>query len=49
MSYRIAAELEGKGACKNGRYQGKASKLVKRPKAEEILREYVGRMKVSEQ
>ncbi|XP_038046447.1 alanyl-tRNA editing protein Aarsd1-B-like isoform X2 [Patiria miniata] len=41
---QIAECLEGRGACKNGRYQGKANKLSKRSTAEETLHQYIPRL-----
>uniref|UniRef100_A0A4W3HMU3 Uncharacterized protein n=1 Tax=Callorhinchus milii TaxID=7868 RepID=A0A4W3HMU3_CALMI len=33
--------LDGKGAGKNGRYQGKANKMGKRPEVEALLRKHL--------
>ncbi|PIK54334.1 putative alanyl-tRNA editing protein Aarsd1-B [Apostichopus japonicus] len=41
---RIEEELKGKGIFKNGRYQGKATLLCNRDKAEKILREYTDKI-----
>ena len=38
---RVAEILEGKGAGKRGRYQGKANKLSKRGEADSLLREFI--------
>ena len=34
--------MEGKGAVKRGRYQGKANKLSKRPLVEKLILEKLG-------
>lgn len=39
MMCRVSELLQGKGAGKAGRYQGKANSLVKRAEAESLLRE----------
>ncbi|XP_033625327.1 alanyl-tRNA editing protein Aarsd1-B-like [Asterias rubens] len=41
---KVAELLEGKGACKNGRFQGKANKMSKRTIAEETLRQYTEKL-----
>ncbi|XP_022087093.1 alanyl-tRNA editing protein Aarsd1-like [Acanthaster planci] len=41
---KIAECLEGKGASKTGRYQGKANKMSKRSTAEEVLRSYTQKL-----
>lgn len=38
--FRIAEMLEGKGAGKKGRFQGKVSKIQKRTDVEKMLKEY---------
>lgn len=38
---KVAETLDGKGAGKQGRYQGKANKMSKRPKVEALLQQYV--------
>ncbi|XP_013394504.1 alanyl-tRNA editing protein Aarsd1-B isoform X2 [Lingula anatina] len=37
---KVSDLLEGKGFGKKGRFQGKANKLINRPKVEELLQEY---------
>lgn len=37
---RVAELLDGKGAGKKGRYQGKANKIQKRTDVEKMLRDY---------
>eukprot|EP00057_Strongylocentrotus_purpuratus_P032230 XP_787006.2 PREDICTED: alanyl-tRNA editing protein Aarsd1-B [Strongylocentrotus purpuratus] len=44
---RVASLLEGKGACKNGRYQGKATKLSKRSEAEKLLRDFTHKLNLN--
>ena len=39
--FRVAAILEGKGAGKQGKYQGKANKLSNRSQVEALLRQHL--------
>lgn len=39
--FRIAELLDGKGAGKNGRFQGKANKMQKRAEAEALIRSHL--------
>ena len=39
---RLLALLEGKGAGKNGKYQGKANKLAKRFEVVKLIRQHLG-------
>ncbi|XP_064644016.1 alanyl-tRNA editing protein Aarsd1-B-like [Lineus longissimus] len=38
---KVAGILDGKGAGKNGRFQGKANKMVNRQQAETMIREFI--------
>jgi misacylated tRNA(Ala) deacylase len=40
LTDRVAEALDGKGAGKKGRFQGKANKIQKRTDAEKMLRDY---------
>ena len=40
--FSIGELLDGKGAAKRGRFQGKANKLSKRPHAEKLILETLG-------
>ena len=40
--YRVGELLDGKGATKRGRYQGKANKLSRRPLVEKLILEKLG-------
>ncbi|XP_059812499.1 alanyl-tRNA editing protein Aarsd1 [Hypanus sabinus] len=41
LGAKVAGILDGKGAGKQGRYQGKANKMSKRPEVEALLQQYV--------
>ncbi|XP_071479718.1 alanyl-tRNA editing protein Aarsd1-B-like [Diadema antillarum] len=45
---KVATVLEGKGACKNGRFQGKATKLSKRSEAEQLLRQFSDKLTLND-
>lgn len=40
LMYRVSELLQGKGAGKAGRYQGKSNNLTRRAEAEALLQEY---------
>ena len=39
---RVAELIEGKGAAKKGRYQGKANRLSKKQHAEKLILDHLG-------
>ncbi|XP_072105760.1 alanyl-tRNA editing protein Aarsd1 [Mobula birostris] len=41
LGTKVAGILDGKGAGKHGRYQGKANKMSRRPEVEALLQQYV--------
>jgi len=49
MMCRVSELLQGKGAGKAGRYQGKANSLVKRAEAESLLREHSCKLTAGEE
>ncbi|XP_060719949.1 alanyl-tRNA editing protein Aarsd1 [Tachysurus vachellii] len=49
VGQRVAELLQGKGAGKNGRFQGKASSLAKRAEVEALLREHSRRRSEGEE
>jgi len=42
ICFRVAEIMEGKGAGKKGRFQGKINKIQKRTDVEKMLREHLG-------
>ncbi|XP_075418009.1 alanyl-tRNA editing protein Aarsd1 isoform X1 [Tenrec ecaudatus] len=45
---RVAEVLEGKGAGKKGRFQGKATKMSRRAEAQALLQDYISRQSAEE-
>lgn len=48
LFFRVAEVLEGKGAGKRGRFQGKATKMSRRAEAQALLQDYVSAQSAEE-